>query len=177
MRGRFALKSALAKIWHGADNFRIMAPLPPPHRRGIIIAAVLMVIGFLLPSADETDSRAVNRSDPVSQPPLSGQPTGHSPALSSHPPDDIEQQWRSYQVEPGKTLAQLFRDHNLPPADVYAMAQVEGADKPLSALQSGQMVRIRQNVNSVVTGLAIEDNDGRQVLFIRQADGSFIRAR
>ncbi|STL28319.1 cell envelope opacity-associated protein [Escherichia coli] len=36
-------------------------------------------------------------------------------------------------------MAQLFRDHGLPATDVYAMAQVEGAGKPLSNLQNGQM--------------------------------------
>ncbi|WP_312667049.1 LysM-like peptidoglycan-binding domain-containing protein, partial [Escherichia coli] len=80
-------------------------------------------------------------------------------------------------VEPGKTLAQLFRDHNLPPTDVYAMAQVEGADKPLSNLQNGQIVKIRQNANGVVTGLTIDTGNNQQVLFTRQPDGNFIRAR
>jgi cell envelope opacity-associated protein A len=40
----------------------------------------------------------------------------------------IEQQWRTYRIEAGKTLAQLFRDHNLPPTDVYAMAQVKAQE-------------------------------------------------
>jgi cell envelope opacity-associated protein A len=35
MPGRFELKPTLAKIWHAPDNFRIMDPLPPMHRRGI----------------------------------------------------------------------------------------------------------------------------------------------
>ena len=77
----------------------------------------------------------------------------------------------------GKTLAQLFRDHNLPPTDVYAMAQVEGAGKPLSSLQTGQTVQIRQNASGVVTGLTIDTGGGQQVLFTRQSNGSFIRVR
>ncbi|STI83109.1 cell envelope opacity-associated protein [Escherichia coli] len=80
-------------------------------------------------------------------------------------------------VEPGKTMAQLFRDHGLPATDVYAMAQVEGAGKPLSNLQNGQMVKIRQNASGVVTGLTIDTGNNQQVLFTRQPDGSFIRAR
>lgn len=88
----------------------------------------------------------------------------------------IDQQWRSYRLESGKTLAQLFRDHNLPATDVYAMSQVEGSGKPLSSLQVGQMVKIRQNASGVVTGLTV-DAGGQQVLFTRQSDGSFIRAR
>ena len=89
----------------------------------------------------------------------------------------IDNQWRSYRVEPGKTMAQLFRDHGLPATDVYAMAQVEGAGKPLSNLQNGQMVKIRQNASGVVTGLTIDTGNNQQVLFTRQPDGSFIRAR
>lgn len=88
----------------------------------------------------------------------------------------IEEQWRSYRLESGKTLAQLFRDNNLPPADVYAMAQAEGDGKPLSNLQSGQVVKIRQNAGGVVTGLVVEGGSG-DILFTRQADGSFTRAR
>jgi len=88
----------------------------------------------------------------------------------------IDQQWRTYRVASGQTLAQLFRDHNLPATDVYAMAQVEGNGKPLSTLQTGQVVKIRQNASGVVTGLTIETGEG-EVLFTRQADGSFIRAR
>jgi hypothetical protein len=91
--------------------------------------------------------------------------------------NDIQQQWRSYRVESGQTMAQLFRDHNLPPADVYSMAQVEGSNKPLSTLQTGQMVQVRQNANGVVTGLTIDIGNDQQVLFTRQPDGSFIRAR
>ncbi|WP_226573100.1 LysM-like peptidoglycan-binding domain-containing protein [Mangrovibacter yixingensis] len=86
-------------------------------------------------------------------------------------------QWHTWRVEPGKTLAQLFRDHNLPPTDVYAMANVEGPDKPLSSLQSGQQVQVRVNGNGVVTGLIVNDNDNRQVLFTRESNGNFIRAR
>ena len=85
-------------------------------------------------------------------------------------------EWHTYQVEAGKTLAQLFRDNNLPATDVYAMAQVEGSGKPLSSLKNGQKVQIRKNANGVVTGLTIESDNG-QVLFTRQPDGSFIRAR
>ena len=53
MPGRFELKPTLVKIWHAPDNFRLMDPLPPMHRRGIIIAAIVLVIGILLPG-DET---------------------------------------------------------------------------------------------------------------------------
>ena len=216
MPGRFELKPTLAKIWHAPDNFRIMDPLPPMHRRGIIIAAIVLVIGFLLPSSDTSDAPVVTRTAQLdlqsqSQPPTEaqlqaqlvapqndpgqvaplapepiqeGEPDAQPQAQQSQPPTQpfqqdsgIEQQWRSYRVDSGKTLAQVFRDHNLPPTDVYAMAQVEGAGKPLSNLKDGQMVQIRQNANGVVTGLTIDTGNGQQVLFTRQPNGSFIRAR
>ncbi len=52
------------------------------------------------------------------------------------------------------------------------MAQVEGAGKPLSNLKNGQMIKIRQNASGVVTGLTIDGDNGQQVLFTRQPDGS-----
>lgn len=214
MPGRFELKPTLAKIWHAPDHFRIMDPLPPMHRRGIIIAALLVIVGFLLPSEDndvstqatsrdaQLDIQSQSRPQPDSQPtqpqlvspsndPGQMAPVEPEPIQEEQPqqqaaapvqtqaqqPTGIEQQWRSYRVESGKTLAQLFRDHNLPPTDVYAMAQVEGAGKPLSNLQNGQMVQIRQNASGVVTGLTIDAGNGQQVLFTRQTDGSFIRVR
>ena len=216
MPGRFELKPTLEKVWHAPDNFRIMDPLPPMHRRGILIAALVLVIGFLLPSSDTSDAPVVTRTAQLdlqsqSQPPTEaqlqaqlvapqndpgqvapvapepiqeGEPDAQPQAQQSQPQTQpfqqdsgIEQQWRSYRVDSGKTLAQVFRDHNLPPTDVYAMAQVEGAGKPLSNLKDGQMVQIRQNANGVVTGLTIDTGNGQQVLFTRQPNGSFIRAR
>ncbi len=43
-----------------------------------------------------------------------------------------------YQIQPGQHLAQLFRDNNLPVNEVFAMAQVEGGDKPLSNMKAGR---------------------------------------
>lgn len=78
MPGRFELKPTTAKIWHAPDNFRIMDPLPPMHRRGIIIAAIVLVIGFLLPSSDTSDAPVVTRTAQLdlqsqSQPPTEAQ--------------------------------------------------------------------------------------------------------
>lgn len=214
MPGRFEVKPLLEKLWHAPDNLRILDPLPLAHRRGVIIAALVVVIGFLLPSADDSPPTPVSRtaqldfqsqSQPTPQqdtqplhaqlvtpsndldqvapvepePVQEEQPTEQAAAPRTQQPyqeNRSSSEWRTYQVEAGKTLAQLFRDNNLPPTDVYAMAQVEGAGKPLSTLKNGQKVQIRKNANGVVTGLTIESDNG-QVLFTRQADGSFIRAR
>ena len=54
MPGRFELTSTLAKIWHAPDHFRLLDPLPPMHRRGIIAGFLLVIIGILLPSDEPT---------------------------------------------------------------------------------------------------------------------------
>ncbi|MTD41242.1 cell envelope opacity-associated protein A [Erwinia sp. CPCC 100877] len=190
----------LARIWHAPDQVRLMAPLPSMHRRGIILGALLIVIGILLPGSEsmpEADSEShlhTNKEAPAPEPSVVNN-RGATPSQLSKPMasagaqereeaqapipyqnNDIEQQWRSYRVESGKTLAQLFRDQGLPPADVYAMAKVEGQGEPLSSLQQGQVVKIRQNASGVVTGLAVEGGE-QQVLFTRQPNGSFLRVR
>lgn len=191
---QFAVKPWLTRIWHAPEHIRLLDPLPPLHRRGIILGFACVILGFLLPGADN-DSHPVSRDAQLSvqsQSPMQAELTpSNVPATPVEPPrveeqtqapvphdnNDIEQQWRSYRVAAGQTMAQLFRDHNLPPADVYAMAQVEGDSKPLSNLQTGQMVQIRQNANGVVTGLTIDIGNDQQVLFTRQPNGSFIRAQ
>ena len=62
MPGRFELKPTLVKIWHAPDNFRLMDPLPPMHRRGIIIAAIVLIIGILLPGDETRQMLIVKRS-------------------------------------------------------------------------------------------------------------------
>jgi len=192
MPGPFELKPTLTKIWHAPDNFRLMDPLPPLHRRGIIIGALMVIVGFLLPGADdsattpvrrdaELDFRSQTQPQPDTQPMQTQlvSPTndpGQMAPVEPEPSQDEQPQEQAAE-EKEKRRAQLFRDHNLPPTDVYAMAQVEGAGKPLSNLQNGQMVQIRQNASGVVTGLTIDSGNGQQVLFTRQADGSFVRAK
>ncbi len=174
----------LSKIWHIADHLSWMDPLPPAHRRGIIAALLVMLLAFLWP---EPQSNAPTppplRSGATTEVPLqaelydNNQNAAQQQTSAPPPPTaDAQGQWRSYQVAAGQTLAQLFRDNNLPVGDVFAMAQVEGDDKPLSNLRNGQSVKIRQNASGVVTGLTVDSTSG-PILFTRQPDGSFLRAQ
>lgn len=72
-------------------------------------------------------------------------------------------------------MAQMFRAHNLPVADVFGMPKVEGGDKPLSSLQAGQEVRILQNAQDVVTLLEIETGAAGPVRFSLQPDATYQR--
>ncbi|GLR08093.1 Opacity-associated protein A [Mixta theicola] len=164
----------LSRLWHLPDRISWMQPLPPAHRRGIILALIVVLLAFLWPVSAPRDStpRPVNDND-GKEVPLQAEIYNNSPATQPVPDKD---RWRSYEIAAGQTLAQLFRDNNLQVNDVFAMARVEGDDKPLSSLHSGQQIKIRQDSNGVVTGLTVEGDNG-PVLFTRQPDGSFLRAQ
>ncbi len=172
-----------SQLWHLPDSVRWMDPLPPFHRRGIIVVIAVVLLAFLWPSpTPEPQQRPVNTgsmggTDLPLQAEITDRPAQSSPAAQQPVASpDSQGQWRNYQIASGQTLAQLFRDNNLPVNDVFAMAQVEGNDKPLSNLQTGQTVKIRLNTQGVITGLTVDGSSG-QVLFTRQPDGTFLRAQ
>lgn len=171
----FRLPGWLSKAWHFTDDVRWMGPLPPAHRRGIVIALLVMLLAFLWPSSspqypiERPQTQSSEKEVPM-------QAEIYDQKAPQAPKADSQGEWRNYTIASGQTLAQLFRDNNLPVGDVFAMARVEGNDQPLSALQSGQQVKIRQSAQGVVTGLTVDGANG-PVLFTRQPDGSFIRAQ
>ncbi len=121
MPGRFELKPTLAKIWHAPDNFRIMDPLPPMHRRGIIIAAIVLVIGFLLPSSDTSDAPVVTRTAQLdlqsqSQPPTEAQLQAQLVAPQNDPARSLrlpQSQSRKENQTRSRRLSNLSRRRNL----------------------------------------------------------------
>ncbi|WP_042959362.1 LysM-like peptidoglycan-binding domain-containing protein [Erwinia tasmaniensis] len=173
------LASWFSRLWHLPEQISWMAPLPAFHRRGIIAVALLVLLAFLWPSSPQQRTAkpvaALQSHSTATEVPLQAQLTDGSPAALAAQPD-VEGGWQNYTVASGQTLAQLFRDNNLPVNDVFAMAQVEGNDKPLSTLHSGQTVKVRQNAQGVVTGLMLDGANG-SILFTRQPDGTFIQAR
>lgn len=170
----------LSWIWHLPESVRWMDPLPPFHRRGIILALIVMLLAFLWPAPSPerppiTSGQPSETSIPI-QAELEPTAPVQRPSTPAPTTNDSQGTWHNYEIAAGQTLAQLFRDNNLPVNDVFAMARVEGDDKPLSNLQTGQAVRIRQNAQGVVNGLTV-DTDSGQILFTRQPDGSFVRAQ
>ncbi|WP_157178895.1 MULTISPECIES: LysM-like peptidoglycan-binding domain-containing protein [unclassified Pantoea] len=170
------IPAALQRVWHLLDNVRWMDPLPALHRRGIVIALLVLLLAFLWPSS--TPQYPVERpaDNTAKEVPMQAEIYDNNQSQNTPPKTDSQGEWRTYNVASGQTLAQLFRDNNLPVNDVFAMARVEGDGQPLSALQNGQQVKIRQNAQGEVTGLTVDGSNG-PVLFTRQPDGSFIRAQ
>lgn len=168
----------LSHFWHLPDEVRWMDPLPPLHRRGIIAAVLVILLAFLWPAPQRTVAPVTPvQSGAGTEVPLQAEISdAPPPPQSTAPQQDAQGEWRDFTIASGQTLAQLFRDNNLPVNDVFAMAQVEGYDKPLSTLHAGQAVKIRQNAQGVVTGLTLDGADG-EILFTRQPDGTFIKAQ
>ncbi|ACS84610.1 LysM-like peptidoglycan-binding domain-containing protein [Musicola paradisiaca] len=182
--------SLLSRVWCMPDSFRWMDPLPSFHRRGILIVLFLLFVVLLWPNSPattQTAPRAVDvplsaRSVPMQAQLVdnaatpSPQSTPQTPPTAAAPSAPAAR-WQTYQIAQGQTLAQLFRDNDLPVGDVFAMAQVEGPGKPLSTLHIGQQVRLQRNAAGMVSALEIDMPDGQTALFIRQQDGTFIRNR
>jgi len=72
-------------------------------------------------------------------------------------------------VPQGVSLMQVFRNNNLPIADVNAMTKANGAGNALSSFKPGDKVQVTVNAQGRVNELRLS-NGGR---FIRQADGSY----
>ncbi|UTV27482.1 LysM-like peptidoglycan-binding domain-containing protein [Photobacterium atrarenae] len=85
--------------------------------------------------------------------------------------------WQTYQVKQGETLANIFRDKSLPLGDLYAVAAIEGKDKPLSQIKAGQLLRYKQTAQGDLDVLQIEGRSGEPVMFFRRSDGSFVRSQ
>ncbi|WP_145519470.1 OapA family protein [Yersinia bercovieri] len=177
------IKGLLLKIWHLPDSFQWMEPLPLFHRRWIIIVTAVLLLALLWPVSRDNTDRSFPISAPSTDVPLQAQlqdnldappPPTVAPPVT---PNTLQGEWQSYQIQSGQTLAQLFRDNNLPVNEVFAMAQVEGSDKPLSNLKAGQEVKIMLDAQGVVAALAIETTANTEVLFTRQSDGSYRRDR
>lgn len=186
-------KAWACKVWHMSDDFNWMSPLPYVHRRWIIVSVLVVLLALLWPysppnsySPSQPQQQASipmqadlrneqGRTTQLAQP----QPVQQQQQqAASEPPQPIAQEnWKSYRVQSGQTLAQLFRDNNLAVGDVFAMAQVEGDQKPLSNLKAGQEVKIQRNAQGAVTSLQITNEQNSTVLFTRQADGTYQRSR
>ena len=175
-------KMLLSKIWHLSDGFHWMSPLPYAHRRGIIISVLVILIALLWPYTPENTYAPSQPQQPTSIPMQADLRNDQGRTTQMAQPEPVQPQsndnggtWRSYQVQSGQTLAQLFRDNNMAVNDVFSMARVEGAEKPLSTLKTGQEVKIQRDAQGVVKALQVTTEQNVTVTFTRQSDGSFQR--
>jgi len=171
MRKEAAMKERISTLFRAIEQCylykvrprleALLSPFSPWHRRALAVAALLVIIGLLLPGPSPAPDVTLRHVDPPS-------------ILADQ--RDSQGVWHTYHIAAGETLAQLFRDQGLATEALYAMASVQGDDKPLGTLSAGQAVKIRMIANKTVTGLTLENTRG-QVLFVRQEDGRFLRVQ
>ena len=94
-------------------------------------------------------------------------------SISSEPSNNS---WQEYLVKQGDTLAQVFRNNDLSLSDLNSLVRIEGADKPLSQIRKGQLVRFKLAETGQLDILQLEKGD-TSVMFFRLSDGGFGRSK
>ncbi|PSW10492.1 hypothetical protein C9I98_25140 [Photobacterium sanctipauli] len=175
--------------------------LPKLHRRALAVLVPVVVVLALLPSSpplpNSNSGETVRRElvlnldnkqqpEPVAvgerpEPPSPKRPTAQ-PVREAKPEPAQQVQskplsWEQVEVKKGQTLANIFREHALPLADLYAVAAIEGDDKPLSRVKAGQLLRYKQTAKGDLDALQIEGRSGDPIMFFRRSDGSFARSQ
>lgn len=181
--------------------------LPGFHRKALLVLIPVVFVLFLLPASEPElkipgsepvrQEVALNLDEPARLPvgerPEPASPprpaniksvasqtavtTSSSTAKTAPRPSVSSENWMNYEVKKGETLATIFRAKSLPLTDLYAIAAIEGKDKPLSYIKSGQLLRYKQLANGDLDVLQIESRDGDPVMFFRRSDGSFARGQ
>ncbi|AWH89209.1 LysM-like peptidoglycan-binding domain-containing protein [Limnobaculum parvum] len=81
--GNNPLKILLSKLWHLPDRFSWMEPLPYAHRRGVVLATLIILGAFLWPSDKGETTSSSNTPIELSAPEASTtQPNGPPPEPS-----------------------------------------------------------------------------------------------
>ncbi|MBI6528584.1 cell envelope opacity-associated protein A [Proteus vulgaris] len=96
-------------------------------------------------------------------------------ARPQEPTSTSAQKWQTYTIKEGQTLAQLFRDNQLPVNDAFSMAKSEDQQKSLSQLRSGQAIRLQRNPQGDVSMLEVTNSAGTVITYTRLSDGSYYR--
>ncbi|WP_193015649.1 LysM-like peptidoglycan-binding domain-containing protein [Proteus sp. FME41] len=96
-------------------------------------------------------------------------------AQSQQPTLTPTQTWQTYTIKEGQTLAQLFRDNQLPVNDAFSMAKSEDQQKSLSQLRAGQTMRLQRSPQGDVSMLEVTNSTGTVITYTRLSDGSYYR--
>ncbi|WP_337237304.1 LysM-like peptidoglycan-binding domain-containing protein [Proteus faecis] len=122
-------------------------------------------------------------ADPEVSPSIDNPTTENAPVgnvAQTTPPQDTQstpeqKTWQTYTIKEGQTLAQLFRDNQLPVNDAFSMAKSEDQQKSLSQLRSGQTIRLQRNPQGDVSMLEVTNSAGTIITYTRLSDGSYYR--
>ncbi|MCO7048308.1 cell envelope opacity-associated protein A [Proteus terrae] len=113
-------------------------------------------------------------ADPATSPSIED-PTANDPPEGNVAQTTPAQTWQTYTIKEGQTLAQLFRDNQLPVNDAFSMAKSEDQQKSLSQLRTGQAIRLQRNPQGDVSMLEVTNSAGTVITYTRLSDGSYYR--
>ncbi|MDW6002812.1 OapA family protein [Vibrio mangrovi] len=159
---------------------RVWCELPKLHQRLLMILAPVVILLVLIPWPKEEqiaselpvgDQRVALDLDPNSLQEPSAPVASPKPA--SEPRTTT---WVTYTVQNGDTLSKVFRANDLSLADLNALVQVEGLDKPLSNIKPGQLIRYKLTTKGQLDILQLEQKD-QSVMFFRLSSGGFGRSK
>ncbi|EMQ4858384.1 hypothetical protein AAIB78_001491 [Morganella morganii] len=123
-----------------------------------------------LPLPDNLPPGALN-TGPAPQP-VTEQP----PASAEQTPAPVQDSTLRFTLKKGQTLAQVFRSNGLPVDDLFRMTAVEGPQKPLNQVESGDKISVTKGKGNTVSVLRIDKANGQSATFKRQKDGSYRRS-
>ena len=123
-----------------------------------------------LPLPDNLPPGALN-TEPAPQP-----VTAEPPASAEQTPAPVQDSTLRFTLKKGQTLAQVFRSNGLPVDDLFRMTAVEGPQKPLNQVESGDKISVTKGKGNSVSVLRIDKANGQSATFKRQKDGSYRRS-
>lgn len=102
--------------------------------------------------------------------------TAEPPASAEQAPAPVQDSTLRFTLKKGQTLAQVFRSNGLPVDDLFRMTAVEGPQKPLNQVESGDKISVTKGKGNTVSVLRIDKANGQSATFKRQKDGSYRRS-
>lgn len=135
-------------------------------------------LAYQTPIPQAQDSlNAESGTSPSIEEPMTNDPEGNiaQTAPQQNTQSTPAQTWQTYTIKEGQTLAQLFRDNQLPVNDAFSMAKSEDQQKSLSQLRSGQTIRLQRNPQGDVSMLEVTNSAGTVITYTRLSDGSYYR--
>ncbi|ERM58779.1 MULTISPECIES: LysM-like peptidoglycan-binding domain-containing protein [Vibrio] len=157
------MKTSITETW---------SSLPKLHQRLLMVISPIVLILLFVPLPEpKVDSAPI-----TSRVELEINTVGLSEQQNAKSNSSEPSNWQEYLVKQGDTLAQVFRNNDLPLSDLNALVRIEGADKPLSQIRKGQLVRFKLAETGQLDILQLEKGD-TSVMFFRLSDGGFGRSK
>ncbi len=158
-------------LWGATQQTLTLIPLR--HRKIILCLAVIVLLLLLLPSSEVNEAQEPTSSErrtlDITPRSLS---EGNAPQVKEQ---EASLAWQEYTIASGDTLSRVFQRQSIPIADLSALINVEGTDKPLSRIKVGQLIRYKLDNEGRLDILQLETPDSDSIMFFRLSNGSFGR--